>query len=73
LNALSDQCHSVKEKEPTGNDDVSDDEARLIYSRSSFQIYTEAVCKELKLSCVKVKNVPRVLYKPKLKPNTNSI
>ncbi|CAI6373981.1 unnamed protein product [Macrosiphum euphorbiae] len=35
MNALSDQCHSVKAKEPTSNDDVSDDEAKFIYGNSS--------------------------------------
>ncbi|CAI6357593.1 unnamed protein product [Macrosiphum euphorbiae] len=35
MNALSNQCHSVKAKEPTSNDDVSDDEAKFIYGSSS--------------------------------------
>ncbi|CAI6369914.1 unnamed protein product [Macrosiphum euphorbiae] len=35
MNALSDQCHSVKAKEPTSNDYVSDDEAKFIYGNSS--------------------------------------
>jgi len=37
MNALSDQCHSVKAKESTSKDDVSDEEAMFIYSNSNFK------------------------------------